>query len=193
MTATVDGYPGRPPGSPFLATRPVPSAEAHGWSITADRAWLPFLLDYARWASRHVQPLNRGNCWSYSWRAIRTGSALSAHAGWAIDLWSGTVSGPGGRGIGAMTWPSAMPEDTARKISKRLEQYRTLDGRHLFLWGACNTAPGVIYTGPTYHYPQYHDPMHYALAPGIARDELREARKRLGIRRDGTRIDRAAA
>lgn len=188
MARTVSGHPARIPLSLFLRTKAVQSQYAYGFKIRADRAALPLFLDLARKLSVKVQPLNVKNCWSYNYRPIRTGSATSDHAGWAIDLWSGDVSGPGGTGIGAHTWPSRMPVDKAKIIARVLERYRTKDGRHVFGWGIAKVAPGGnLYSGPTYNNPQYNDPMHFFIAPGISRADLREVRKRMGIRRDGTR------
>lgn len=188
MPNTLSGHTARLPGSPYLRRKPVISPNANGFWITADRAALPLLLDLARKLSNKVQPLNVKNCWSYNYRPPAMGSGVSDHAGWAIDLWSGTVPGPGGNGIGAHTWPSRMPVDKARVIARVLEKYRTADGRHVFGWGIAKPAPGgLFYSGPTYNKTTSNDPMHFFIAPGITRKDLREARKRMGIRRDGTR------
>jgi hypothetical protein len=81
-----------------------------------------------------------------------------------------------------------MPADKARTIARILSKYRTKDGRYVFGWGIAKSAPGgTFYPGPTYNKTTSNDPMHFFIAPGISRRDLREVRERMGIRRDGTR------
>ncbi len=127
-----------------------------------------------------VEPLTMRNTWSFFFRPPRMGGStdVSDHDGYAIDAWSDR--------IGAHTWPSRMPAPIAIKISHILEQFKTEDGRHIFGWGACNKAPGVVYTGPTYSKPASHDPMHFYIAPGITPADAKAAIKRLRIKSNGT-------
>jgi len=125
-----------------------------------------------------VEPLLVRNTWSFNYRPPRSGGGVSDHAGYAIDAWSD--------GIGMHTWPSRMPANKALAISRILENFRTVDGRHIFGWGACNKAAGVIYTGKTYTKTEFNDPMHFFIAPGVSPlDAIRAARK-MRIRQDGT-------
>jgi hypothetical protein len=79
-----------------------------------------------------------------------------------------------------------MPATAAKKISRILEDYRTRDGRHVFLWGASSQAPGVAYSGPTHKTQKGNDTMHFAVARGISTKDLLAVRKEMGIRLDGT-------
>jgi hypothetical protein len=92
------------------------------------------------------------------------GQAVSDHAGYAIDCWAS--------GIGAHTWPSKMPARVAKQVGRILEEYRTDDGRFVFLWGAASIAPGVDYKGPTHRTQKGNDPMHFAVARGITVKDL---------------------
>jgi hypothetical protein len=103
---------------------------------------------------------------------------VSDHAGYAIDCWSSS--------IGAHTWPSKMPAKVAKEIGRILEEYRTADGRYVFLWGASILAPGVDYKGPTHRTQKGNDPMHFAIARGVETRDLMRVRKAMGIRLDGT-------
>jgi hypothetical protein len=79
-----------------------------------------------------------------------------------------------------------MPATKARKISKILEEYRTKDGRYVFLWGASSIAPGVTYKGLTHKTKAGNDPMHFAIAKGITTKDLMQVRKAMGVRLDGS-------
>lgn len=173
MGSTVSGHPGRPAGSLHLRTGTVPDT---GIRITTDRAALPLFLAVLRRLHRHVKPLGK-DTWSFCWRPIRTGHALSDHAGWAVDVWASGV------GANTMTAPSHMPADVARGVSRILEDFRTPDGRRVFGWGQRRGEPGVTYSGPMYS--RLADPMHIFVAPGISGDDLRATRRRMGIGRDG--------
>jgi hypothetical protein len=128
--------------------------------------------------NEEVKPLSKRNTWSYNYREIRMGDAVSDHAGYAIDCWSDD--------IGAHTFPSKMPATKARKISKILEEYRTKDGRYVFLWGASSIAPGVTYKGLTHKTKAGNDPMHFAIARGITTKDLMQVRKAMAVRLDGS-------
>jgi len=127
-----------------------------------------------------VIKLTMRNTWSYYYRAPRMGStsSVSDHAGYAVDCWSDKA--------GAHTWPSRMSKEAALQISAILETFRTPDGRHIFGWGACRLAPGVVYTGPTYSKRESHDPMHFYRAPGITNADVRACIKAKRIRTNGT-------
>lgn len=187
MTVTISGHNAITTwGDPRLRQANVPGPAANGVWLRTHHAALPLFLNVAKRLSVRVQPLNRGNCWSYSFRpAAMGGGAVSDHAGWAIDLWSGDVSGDGGRGIGAHTWPSRMPEDLARVMGRELDRYRTADGRFVFGWGASRLAPGVVREGPCYRTSAGHDPMHVYIAPGITVADLRAVRRAMRIDRAG--------
>jgi hypothetical protein len=81
-----------------------------------------------------------------------------------------------------------MKKAQAVAIAEILEEYRTEDGRYIFLWGASKLAPGVAsYAGPTHQTKAGNDPMHFAIARGITVKDAQAARKRLGIKYNGTR------
>ena len=163
--------------SPLLATRHVPGRPV---SLTTHRAFLPLFLRLAVLLDINVAKLSPKDTWSYAYRAPRMGTAtsISDHAGYATDSWSARE--------GAHTWPSRMSKAQAEAMSAILERFRTVDGRHLFGWGACNKAPGVVYTGPTYNKPESNDPMHVFVAPGITALDALRARRKMRIKADGT-------
>jgi hypothetical protein len=78
-----------------------------------------------------------------------------------------------------------MPAKKARDISKILEDYKTKDGKYIFLWGASDQAPGVKYSGPTYHSTKYNDPMHFAIAPGVTTKDLMKVRRSMRLKLSG--------
>lgn len=160
----------------LLAARKVPGRPI---TLRTRRAYLPLFLRLAVLLDQ-IEPLKLSNTWSYNYRAPRMGSAtsISDHAGYAIDCWS--------NGIGAHTWPSRMPGDKARTISKILETFTTRDGRHVFGWGATQSGVGVVYTGPLYTKPASNDPMHFYVAPGITVKDALAVRKAMWIKLDGT-------
>lgn len=175
MARTVDGHLAITDwGSLLLRKANVPGRPI--W-LRTHRVYLPLFLRLAVLLDQ-VEPLRQRNTWSYNYRQARMGSGVSAHAGYAIDAWSD--------GIGSHTWPSRMTGAQAASISHVLEKFVTRDGRYVFLWGACNLAPGVIYRGETYTKPASHDPMHFAIAPGISWRDAQEVIARLGIKKDGT-------
>lgn len=163
--------------SPLLAVRHVPGRPV---SLRTHRAFLPLFLRLAVLLDINVAKLSPKDTWSYAYRAPRMGSSssVSDHAGYACDFWSAR--------IGAHTWPSKMSKDQAEVMSGILERFRTVDGRHLFGWGACNKAPGVVYTGPTYNRPESNDPMHVFVAPRITALDAFRARLQMRIKADGT-------
>ena len=177
MSNTVSGHPAiKSWGSPLLAARRIPGTKI---SLRTRRSALPLFLHLAARLNTEARPLNPRDTWSFNYRPIRMGqSAVSDHAGYAIDCWSSSV--------GAHTWPSRMPARLARKIGRILEDYRTPDGRYIFLWGASSQAPGVDYKGPTHRTQKGNDPMHFAIAPGITNADLMRTRKAMGLRLDGT-------
>jgi hypothetical protein len=175
MTQTVSGHEAiKSLSSPMLSARLIPGTKI---SLRTRRSCLPLFLNLAARLDQEVEPLSKRNTWSYIYRAIRMGDAVSDHSGYAIDCWAD--------GIGAHTWPSKMPAAKAKKISKILEEYKTPDGRHVFGWGAASISAGVIYTGPTYHTKAGNDPMHFFIAPGITTSDLMKVRKMLGIELNG--------
>jgi hypothetical protein len=163
--------------SPLLATRRVPGRPV---SLRTHRAFLPLYLRLAVLLDINVAKLSTKDTWSYAYRAPRMGSSVSIsdHAGFACDFWSARE--------GAHTWPSRMSKAQAEAMSGILERFRTVDGRHLFGWGACNKAPGVIYTGPTYNKPESNDPMHVFVARGVSALDALRARRQMHLRADGT-------
>jgi hypothetical protein len=162
-------------GSPLLRAARIPGTRI---SLRTRRSCLPLFLHLFARLNREVRVLNPKDTWSYNYRPIRTGSAVSDHSGYACDAWSSTV--------GAMTWPSRMPEGLARKIGRILEDYKTPDGRYIFLWGAASIAPGVNYKGPTHRTQRGNDPMHFAIARGITTKDLMRTRKAMRLRLNGT-------
>jgi len=176
MSKTVSGHDAiKSWSSPLLAARPIPGTKI---SLRTRRSCLPLFLHLAARLNKEVRPLSSRDTWSYNNRPIRMGGGVTSdHAGYAIDLWSST--------IGAHVWPSRMPEESARKISRILENYKTKDGRYVFLWGAASIAPGVTYKGPTHRTQKGNDPMHFAIAKGITNKDLMQVRKSMGIRLDG--------
>jgi hypothetical protein len=175
MASTVSGHSAiKYSRSPYLKRAFVPGRPV--WLATR-KAYLPLFLRLAVLLDQ-VQPLKLSNTWSFNYRPPRMGSGVSDHAGYAIDCWSD--------GIGAHTWPSKMPKSKALLISAILEKFKTEDGRHIFGWGACNDAPGVVYTGPTYNRHESNDPMHFFIAPGISTSDAARVIKTLGIKSDGT-------
>jgi len=161
--------------SSLLAARKIPGTKI---SLRTRRSCLPLFLHLARRLDKEVKTLSKRNTWSYNYRAIRMGKAVSDHAGYAIDCWSDD--------IGAHRWPSKMPKGKAKKISKILEDYKTPDGRYIFLWGASSQAPGVDYAGRTHRTQAGNDPMHFAIARGISTRDLMKTRKKMKLRLNGT-------
>jgi hypothetical protein len=175
MAATVSGHSAiKYSRSPYLKRGYVPGRPV--WILTR-KAYLPLFLRLCVLLDQ-VEPLQLRNTWSFNYRPPRMGDGVSDHAGYAIDCWSD--------GIGAHTWPSKMPKAKALAVSKILENFKTADGRHIFGWGACNDAPGVVYTGPTYSKHASNDPMHFYIAPGIDTTDAARVIKALGIKSDGT-------
>ena len=175
MARTISGHPAiASSASPFLRRCDVPGRPI--W-IMVRKAYAPLFLRLMVLLDT-VEHLTQRNTWSYNYRKPRMGSGVSDHAGYAIDCWSD--------GIGAHTWPSRMPKDQALAISRILENFRTADGRHIFGWGACNDAPGVVYTGPTYANHVSNDPMHFYIAKGISTVDAIRAIRKMRIRKDGT-------
>ncbi len=176
MTKTVSGHDAiKTWGDPRLRAARIPGTTI---SLRTRRSCLPIFLHLFARLDREARRLSPRDTWSYNYRAIRTGSAVSDHAGYACDAWSSTV--------GAMTWPSRMPADLARKIGRILEDYKTPDGRYIFMWGAASIAPGVDYKGPTHRTQRGNDPMHFAIARGITNADLMRTRKAMRLKLDGT-------
>lgn len=175
MTQTISGHEAiKSWSSPLLAARKIPGTKI---TLRTRRSCLPVFLHLAARLDEEVRPLSISDTWSYNYRPGRMTDVVSDHAGYAIDCWSST--------IGAHTWPSKMPATVAKKISRILEDYRTRDGRYVFLWGASSQAPGVVYSGPTHKTQKGNDPMHFAVARGISTKDLLAVRKEMGIRLDG--------
>lgn len=176
MTKTVSGHDAvKSWASPLLAARKVPGTRI---TLRTRRSCLPLFLHLFARLNREVRALSPKDTWSFNYRPIRLGSAVSDHAGYACDAWSSSV--------GAMTWPSRMPEAMARKIGRILEDYKTPDGRFVFLWGAARIAPGVDYAGPTHRTARGNDPMHFAVAPGVSTQDLMATRRMMGLKLNGT-------
>jgi hypothetical protein len=176
MSKTVSGHDAiKSWGDPRLAARPIPGTKIN---LRTRRSALPIFLHLFARLNREVRPLNPKDTWSFNYRPIRLGQAVSDHAGYACDAWSSSV--------GAMTWPSKMPAKLAKQIGRVLEDYKTPDGRYVFLWGAARIAPGVDYKGPTHRTERGNDPMHFAIAPGITNRDLMRTRKAMRLRLDGT-------
>lgn len=174
MAKTISGHSALRNIDPRLARRYVPGRPV--W-IRTHRSYLPLFLRLLVLLDQ-VEQLKLSDTWSYNYRPPRLGAGVSDHAGYAVDCWSAR--------IGARTWPSKMPADKAAAISAILEKFKTADGRHVFGWGACSKAPGVIYTGPTYKKTASHDPMHIFVAPGVSPADARQVIKSLKIQSDGT-------
>lgn len=161
--------------SPFAKRAFVPGRPV--WIIT-HRAALPLFLRLLVLLDQ-VEPLKLSNTWSFNYRAPRMGSGVSDHAGWAVDCWS--------NGIGTHTWPSRMPAAKASQIARILDNFRTVDGRHIFGWGICKCEhQPVPYDGPTYTKHESNDPMHFFIAPGVGVWDLWRAARKMRIRPDGT-------
>lgn len=176
MTETVSGHQAiKSWSSPLLAARDIPGTKI---SLRSRRNCLPLFLNLAARLNEEVEPLSKRNTWSFNYRPIRMGEAVSDHAGYAIDCWSD--------GIGAHRWPSKMPATKAKKIGRILESYRTAAGEYIFGWGASSKAPGVDYKGQTYHTQAGNDPMHFFIAKGVTMAEVDRVRKSMGIKADGT-------
>lgn len=174
---TASGHnPIRTWGSPLLRAARIPGTKI---SIRTRRSALPIFLHLAARLNREARPLSSKDTWSFNFRPIRMGQKVTSdHAGYAIDAWSSTV--------GRHTWPSKMPAQLARRIGRILEDYKTPDGRYLFLWGASSQAPGVDYKGPTHRTRAGNDPMHFAIARGISNADLMATRRAMGLRLNGT-------
>lgn len=175
MATTLSGHTALVPTSLLLSTRAVPGRPE---KLRTHRAYLPLFLRLAVLLDNRVQQLSTADTWSYNYRQARMASGLSDHAGYACDFWSA--------GIGAHIWPTHMPADKATAMGHVLEGFRTVDGRHIFGWGAVKGAPGVDYTGPLYTQHASSDPMHVYVAPGVSPLDAWKARKAMGIRADGT-------
>lgn len=159
--------------NPLLATRKVPGRPV---SLRTHRAYLPLFLRLAVLLDQ-VEPLKVGSTWSFNYRTARLGDGISDHAGYAIDCWSD--------GIGANTTiaNNRMPAAKAAKISEILKGFRTKDGRLIFGWGVSDQVKGVDYP-LTYH--RANDPMHFHAAYGVSPTDALFARRRMGIKPDGT-------
>ena len=159
--------------NPLLAARKVPGRPI---TLRTHRAYLPLFLRLAVLLDQ-VEPLQTRNTWSFNYRPARLGKGVSDHSGYAIDCWSD--------GIGANTTiaNNRMPAKQAAEISKLLKQFRTKDGRLIFGWGVSDQVKGVDYP-LTYH--RLNDPMHIYIASGITPTDALLARRRLGIKPDGT-------
>lgn len=176
MSKTVSGHDAiKNWGDPRLASRQIPGTRI---SLRTRRSALPLFLNLFARLNREARELSPRDTWSFNYRPIRLGQATSDHAGYACDAWSSTV--------GQMRWPSKMPAKLAREIGRILEDYRTPDGRYIFLWGASRQAPGVDYKGPTHQSQKGNDPMHFAIARGITNQDLMRTRKAMGLKSDGT-------
>lgn len=161
--------------SPLLRVAQIPGTKI---SLRMRKAVLPLFLHVSARLNDEVQALSPKDTWSFNYRKPRMGSGVSDHAGYAADLWSST--------IGAHTWPSKMPKTKAKKMAAVLSEYRTKDGRYVFGWGIAKVAPGGdIYKGPTYNNPQFNDPMHIFVAPGITMRDCMRVRKEMKIDRNG--------
>lgn len=181
MAKTVSGHEAiKSVSSPLLSARLIPGTNI---TLRTRRTCLPVFLHLASRLDKEVEALSKRNTWSYNFRPIRMGEAISDHAGYAIDCWSD--------GIGAHRWPSKMPAAKAKKIGRILESYRTSAGEYIFGWGASSKAPGVDYKGETYHTEAGNDPMHFFIARGVSMAEVERVRKSMGIRLDGT-VDKSA-
>lgn len=175
MSKTVSGHEAiKSWGSPLLAARKIPGTAI---TIRTRKACLPLFLNLAARLNDEVRELSSRDTWSYNYRPIRMGEAVSDHAGYAIDCWASN--------IGAHTWPSKMPAKIAKQIGLILEDYKTPDDRYVFLWGASSLAPGVRYNGPTHQTQKGNDPMHFAIARGITVRDMMRTRKAMGIGLDG--------
>jgi len=176
MTLTTSGHEAiKSWSSPLLSARTIPGTKI---KIRTRRSCLPLFLHLAARLNDEIKPLSKRNTWSFNFRQIRMGDAVSDHAGYAIDCWSDD--------IGAHTFPSKMPVGKAKKISKILEEYKTADGRYVFLWGASSLAPGVTYKGPHHQTKAGNDPMHFAIAKGISTKDLMKVRKEMNLKLNGT-------
>jgi hypothetical protein len=173
---TVSGHDAiRTWGSPLLRAARIPGTKIN---LRTRRSALPLFLHLASRLNKEIRPLSPKDTWSYNLRPIRMGQkATSDHAGYAIDAWSST--------IGRHTWPSKMPAKIARQIGRILEDYKTSDGRYIFLWGASSQAPGVDYEGPTHRTRAGNDPMHFAIAPGITTKDLMAVRRAMRLQLNG--------
>jgi hypothetical protein len=177
MSKTVSGHDAiKSWSSPLLRAARIPGTKI---SLRTRRNCLPLFLHLAAQLNG-LRPLSVKDTWSYNNRPIRMGGGVTSdHAGYAIDCWSSNV--------GAHTWPSKMPATLAKRIGRVLEQYRTADGRYIFLWGASSLAPGVSdYKGPTHRTQKGNDPMHFAIAKGITNADLMAVRRRMKLKLDGT-------
>lgn len=175
MPKTVSGHDAiRTIASPYLRAAKIPGTKI---TLRTRRSYLPLFLRLGYLLDK-IHPLDQRGVGSYNYRAPRAGSGISDHAGYAADFWSDS--------IGAHVWPSAMKAATAREISKVLETFKTPKGEHIFGWGACNQAAGVVYTGPTYSQKVNNDPMHFFIAPNVTVADAEAAIKAMRINPDGT-------
>jgi hypothetical protein len=96
MSKTVSGHDAiKSWGSPLLRAARIPGTSI---SLRTRRSALPLFLHLAARLNTEARPLNPRDTWSFNYRPIRTGSAVSDHAGYAIDCWSSllawTIRGP---------------------------------------------------------------------------------------------------
>jgi hypothetical protein len=108
MTTTVSGHPAiKSWSSPMLAARPIPGTRIN---IRTRKSCLPLFLHLAARLNKEVRRLNPRDTWSYNFRPIRMGqSAVSDHAGYAIDLWSSTTGATRGRAVCQQQTPARSP------------------------------------------------------------------------------------
>lgn len=156
-------------GDPRLRTALVPGTTR---KITMRRGVLPIFLAFAADYHKTIAPIDKGTFddWGYSYRIARASSSWSDHSsGTALDL---NATKEGAQGPGNYDWWVGDKSAQMRKLDRRYE---------VLMWG------GATALGGDYHQPRYWDWMHHAIRPGVTRADVRAVKKRLGIKRDGTR------
>lgn len=171
--------------SPALKSGDIPGVKDR--RLTMDADVLPLFLNFCKWYNRNIYKINkRGeklDDWSYS--TPRMGNAApnsySDHSsGTAIDLNATTV---GAQGPARRKWWTKRSKRVRslgrvrhKMIQKKLKHYQVL------MWG------GASDLGGSYTKPENWDWMHFAIKPGVSREQVRKRIKELGIGPDGRKI-----
>ena len=178
MPNTICGLPVVTPGSPLLATAPIPGCPTR--RLTLHKDVLPLFLAIAADYHRTIAPLDVGTWdeWSYDYRPARTSSSWSNHCGYAMDL---NASQEGARGTAWTTWWLTAKRNL--KAQRLRRKYKVVN------WGAWTKIADDPHTAQIEGWDAaYADAMHWELKRGTSIADVQAVIKKLGIQPDGTII-----
>lgn len=176
--STICGLPVVPPGSPLLATAPIPGCPTR--RLTLHKDVLPLFLAIAADYHRTIAPLDQGTWdeWSYDYRPARTSSSWSNHCGYAIDL---NASQEGQRGTSWAGW--------WRDKQRNVKAWRIRRRYKIVNWGGWAEYADDPHTAQREGWEAaWSDPMHWELKAGTTLADVQAVIKKLGIQPDGTRV-----